>query len=59
MISITHISFGVLLTEFILTSLGIEPNTTALALSGIGALLPDIDTPKSALGRIFPFLKSY
>jgi len=55
MISVTHISFGVLLTEFILTSLGIEPNTSTLALSGIGALLPDIDTPKSALGRIFPF----
>ena len=57
MISATHISFGVLLTEFILTSLGIEPNTTTLALSGIGSLLPDIDTPKSALGRIFPFSK--
>ncbi len=57
MISVTHISFGVLLTEFILTSLGIEPNTATLALSGIGALLPDIDTPKSALGRIFPFSK--
>jgi len=57
MISVTHISFGVLLTEFILTSLGIEPNTTTLALSGIGSLLPDIDTPKSALGRIFPFSK--
>ena len=57
MISVTHMSFGVLLTEFILTSLGIEPNTTTLALSGIGSLLPDIDTPKSALGRIFPFSK--
>jgi inner membrane protein len=55
MISLTHISFGVLLTEFIFTSLGIEPSTSSLALSGIGALLPDIDTPKSALGRIFPF----
>ncbi|MEW6008227.1 MAG: metal-dependent hydrolase [Candidatus Omnitrophota bacterium] len=54
MISVTHISFGVLLTEFILTSLGIEPNTTTLALSGIGSLLPDIDTPKSAIGKIFP-----
>ena len=55
MISLTHISFGVLLTEFVFTSLGIEPCTSSLALSGIGALLPDIDTPKSALGRIFPF----
>jgi len=54
MISVTHISFGVLLTEFILTSLGIEPSTTTLVLSGIGSLLPDIDTPKSAIGRIFP-----
>ncbi|MFC1621600.1 metal-dependent hydrolase [Candidatus Omnitrophota bacterium] len=57
MISMTHMSFGILLTEFIFTSLGIEPNTTTLALSGIGSLLPDIDTPKSALGRIFPFSK--
>jgi len=55
MISITHMSFGVLLTEFILSSLGIKPSTPALCLSGIGSLLPDIDTPKSALGRIFPF----
>lgn len=54
MISVTHISFGVLLTEFTLTSLGIEPNTTTLALSGLGSLLPDIDTPKSAIGKIFP-----
>lgn len=58
MISVTHISFGLLLTEFIFTSLGIEPNTTALALSGIGSLLPDIDTPKSAVGKIFPFSKA-
>jgi len=58
MISMTHMSFGILLTEFIFTSLGIEPNTTTLALSGIGSLLPDIDTPKSALGRIFPFSKT-
>lgn len=57
MTSLTHISFGVLLTEFIFTSLGVEPNTTTLALSAIGALLPDMDTPKSALGRIFPFSK--
>ncbi len=57
MISATHISFGVLLTEFIFTSLGVEPNTSTLALSGIGSLLPDIDTPKSAIGRIFPFSK--
>lgn len=54
MISVTHISFGILLSEFILTSLGIEPNTRVLAASGLGALLPDIDTPKASLGRIFP-----
>lgn len=57
MISVTHVSFGVLLTEFVLTSLGVEPNTTTLALSAIGALLPDIDTPYSAIGRVFPFSK--
>ena len=55
MTSITHISFGILFTEFVLTSLGIRPSLQVLALSGIGSLLPDIDTPKSSLGRIFPF----
>jgi len=54
-ISITHISFGILFSEFILTSLGVEPSTKVLAASGIGALLPDIDTPKASLGRLFPF----
>ena len=52
----THITFSVLFTEFILTSLSIEPTYTALASSTLGSLLPDIDTPKSAVGRVFPFL---
>jgi len=55
MISLTHISFGILSAEFVLTSLGVKPSTATLALSSIGSLLPDIDTPKSALGKIFPF----
>ena len=55
MTSATHISFGLLMTEFIFTSLGITPSVYALALGGLGALLPDIDTPKSAAGRVFPF----
>ncbi|HEC91716.1 MAG TPA: metal-dependent hydrolase [Candidatus Atribacteria bacterium] len=56
MTSPTHITFSILFTEFILTSLSIEPTYTVLALSSIASLLPDIDTPKSAIGRIFPFL---
>ena len=55
MISVTHVSFGVLLAEFVFTSLGIEPLTSVLALAGIASLLPDIDTPKASLGRIFPW----
>lgn len=54
MISATHITFGILTTEFVFTSLGLEPTASTLALSGLGAMLPDIDTPKSALGRVFP-----
>lgn len=54
MLSVTHISFGVLVTEFVLTSLGAEPSTSVLALAGLGSLLPDIDTPKASLGRLFP-----
>ena len=52
----THITFSILFTEFILTSLSIEPTYTALASSTLGSLLPDIDTHKSAVGRLFPFL---
>jgi inner membrane protein len=55
MTSLTHISFGILFTEFMLTSLGVKLSAPVLALSGISSLLPDIDTPKSALGRVFPF----
>ncbi|MFH1504457.1 MAG: metal-dependent hydrolase [Candidatus Omnitrophota bacterium] len=54
MISITHITFGILTAEFCLTSLGMDPTAFSLAVSGLGSLLPDIDTPKASLGRIFP-----
>jgi membrane-bound metal-dependent hydrolase YbcI (DUF457 family) len=55
MMSATHISFGVLLAEFVFTSMGVEPKIPALVMSGLGALLPDIDTPRSSVGRFFPF----
>ena len=52
----THLTFSVLFTEFTLTSLSIEPTYLSLAFSGLASLLPDIDTPRSAIGRLFPFL---
>jgi inner membrane protein len=31
-----------------------EPTASSLAIGSLGSLLPDIDTPKASLGRIFP-----
>jgi membrane-bound metal-dependent hydrolase YbcI (DUF457 family) len=52
MIAPTHVSFGVLFAEFVFTCLDVPPSGAALLAAGIGALLPDVDTPKSSLGRL-------
>lgn len=53
MIAPTHVSFGVLFAEFVFTCVDVVPSGAALLAAGIGSLLPDADTPKSALGRVF------
>lgn len=53
MIAPTHVSFGVLFAEFVFTCLDVSPSGPALLAAGVGALLPDADTPKSAIGRVF------
>lgn len=53
MIAPTHVSFGVLFAEFVFTCLDIHPSGPALLAAGVGSLLPDADTPKSAIGHVF------
>ena len=53
MIAPTHVSFGVLFAEFVFTCLDASPTGPALLAAGVGSLLPDADTPKSAVGRVF------
>jgi inner membrane protein len=55
MTSITHVPFGLLTAEFACTSFGYEMDGTALALSAVGSLLPDIDHPRSSMGFLFYF----
>jgi membrane-bound metal-dependent hydrolase YbcI (DUF457 family) len=54
----THIVFGVISTTgiFSLCSWSLHKDWPALAAAILGALLPDIDSPKSTLGRLFPFV---
>lgn len=53
MIAPTHVSFGVLFAEFVFTCLDLPPSGAALLAAGVGSLLPDADTPKSAIGHVF------
>jgi len=53
MIAPTHVSFGVLFAEFVFTCLDVPPSGAALVAAGVGSLIPDADTPKSAIGHIF------
>ena len=50
----THTSFGLLFILSLGLLLGITFNWALAFLATIGALLPDIDTPKSAIGRLMP-----
>lgn len=49
MLGRTHFIFGIATA-----SLALGPSLEAAALAGLGALTPDIDHPKSTLGRIIP-----
>ena len=54
----THIVFGVFSTTglFALFSLSLHRDLPALGATIIGSLLPDIDSPRSSVGRLLPFL---
>lgn len=55
MTSLTHIPFGLLTAEFACTSFEFEMDGRSLAVAAIGSLLPDIDHPRAALGRLLSF----
>lgn len=56
MMASTHITFGMSCWIAYAQLRGIPLQPLPLALVGIGALLPDIDHPKSSFGRVVPFL---
>ena len=53
----THIAFGLLTVagSFSLFSMSFHRNLPAVACAIIGSLLPDVDFPKSSIGRMMPF----
>lgn len=58
MIAPTHVAFGLLTTTgvFSLFSHSLHNNLPAIGATIIGSLLPDIDSPRSSLGRLVPFI---
>ena len=52
----THIAFGLLTvaSSFSLFSMSIHRNLPAVACAIIGSLLPDVDSPRSSIGRMMP-----
>jgi len=60
MLAPTHSVFGLFLTLIILALFGIKLSLhwSILAFSILGAIIPDIDTPKSTVGRIFYFVSA-
>ncbi|MBK1733740.1 hypothetical protein CKO15_00265 [Halorhodospira abdelmalekii] len=53
---VTHVLFGVTCYIPISALLGYPPTLSGAALAAFGALLPDIDEPRSWIGRRFLFL---
>ena len=58
MIAPTHIAFGLLTTTgvFSLFSHSLHNNLPAVGAVILGSLLPDVDSPRSSLGRLVPFI---
>jgi len=54
----THIVFGIFSTTglFSLMSLSLHKDLPAVGAAILGSLLPDLDSPKSSLGRLLPFI---
>ncbi len=53
----THIAFGLLTVagSFSLFSMSIHRNLPAIGCAILGSLLPDVDSPRSSIGRVMPF----
>ena len=58
MLAPTHSVFGIFLTLVILAVFGVSLSLhwTVIAFAVIGAILPDIDQPRSLIGRVFAFI---
>jgi len=55
MLSVSHTSFGLFLFFLISSVVGLDWNYLVLAFVSLGAILPDIDMPESAIGMLlFP-----
>ena len=58
MLAPTHTVFGLFLTLIILAAFGVQISLhwTIMIVAVIGAMIPDIDHPKSLIGKLFPFI---
>ncbi len=60
MLAPTHSVFGLFLTLTILAVFGVKVSLhwSILGFAIMGAIIPDIDYPKSMIGKLFPFISS-
>ncbi len=60
MMGITHTTFGLLCSAgaFSLASASLHKDLPAMGCTIVGSLLPDIDSPRSSLGRLLPFISA-
>ena len=58
MLAPTHSIFGLFLTLILLAIFGVKQSLhwSILAFAILGSLFPDIDMPRSVIGRLFPFI---
>ena len=56
MIASTHLTFSWTIFFVFLAAMGIATNTWTITAISIGAILPDIDTPSSIVGKMFPWI---
>jgi inner membrane protein len=58
MIAPTHVTFAELLYLLLLTALGVPLGAAHAAAVAVASVLPDVDTPTSAVGRLLPALST-
>lgn len=56
MMASTHVAFGLTCWSAYAQVKGIPFQPESLMIAGVASLLPDLDHPKSAFGRVVPFL---